>query len=203
MFEQIDAPELRELQQKVASLEQERNEAEARAAQLRVAVRDARDEDLMAEAVALNRGRKPPKPKEPELKAQLEGAERRLEVLQRRLALAQSDVSKYVQAHHEELLELLDVAQRREAAKVAEGAKQLLADLGRYYKCEEDVKAMRPMLPQPERNQEAQALTSIYMGLQTTQNVMAGPERGEIEQTLAYLAGLAKLESGEEREGAA
>jgi hypothetical protein len=205
MFELVDAPELRELQQKVASLEQERNEAETRASQLRVAVRDAHFEDIAREAAALNADKRPAKPKEPELKAQLEGAERRLEVLQHRLALAQSDVSKYVQAHHEELYALLDEAQRAEAAKVAEGARKLLAGLSRYYAVDEDVKAMRPMLPGPPEtgppgSADPTPLTQVFMGL-TTQKVMGGPQRGEIEETLRYLASLA--DEPEEAEGAA
>jgi len=155
---------------------------------------------ITREALALNAGKKPPKPQAPELKAQLEGAERRLEVLRRRHALAQSDVSKYIQQHHEELYALLEEAQRREAQKVAEGARALLSDLARYHKCEEDAKAMRPMIPQPEHSQEAQAVTTAYLGL-STQNVFGGPQRGEIEQTLNYLASLA--DEAEEGQGAA
>lgn len=205
MFEHVDVPELNSLQQKARELEQERDKAEARASQLRIQVRDAHNEDITAEAAALNRGRKPPKPKEPELKAQLEGAERRLEVLRRRHALAQADVSKFIQQHHERLYELLEEAQRREAQKVAEGARALLSDLARYYKSEEDRKAMKPMLPPPPEtgppgSADAAALTQVVMGL-NTQNVMGGPQRGEIEQTLNYLASLA--DEAEEGQGAA
>jgi hypothetical protein len=45
----------------------------------------------------LNAGKKPPPRKEPELRSQLEAAGRELEVLERRLALAQADRARFIQ----------------------------------------------------------------------------------------------------------
>jgi hypothetical protein len=209
MFELIEVPELQRLQQKVASLEQERNEAEARAGQLRLAVRDAREEDITAEALALNSGKKPPKAREPELRAQLEGAERRRDVKARQHALAQAEVSKYVQAHHGELLEAILEAERREAAAVSEGARELLGKLGRYYALDEDRKRMKPMLPGPPEtgppgSEPGAKLTTMYGGLQTTRSVMgAGPPRGTIEEMLRHLVSLGDADRAEAPPGAA
>jgi hypothetical protein len=205
MFELIEEPRLGDLQQKVATLEQEHNEAEARAAQLRAEVQEARNQDITAEALALNAGKRPPKPKEPELRAQLEGAQRRAEVLGRRLALAQSDVSKYVQVHHEELYQKLAEAERLKAQKVADGARQLLSDLSRYYQIDEDRKAMKPMLPPPPEtgppgSAEADRITTIFAGLQTSASLSSGPPRGTIEEILRHLA---SLDENEEEQGVA
>jgi hypothetical protein len=84
-------PELQRLEQVVADLEQEYVAAQGRHAQLVQEVAAVREDDLNLEAAALNEGRKVPKPKEPALRSQLEGAQRELEVLERRLALAQAD----------------------------------------------------------------------------------------------------------------
>jgi hypothetical protein len=145
MFELImdQLPELQRLEQAVANIEQERAEAQGRHAQLVQEVAAVREDDLNREAAALNDGRKVPKPKEPELRSQLEGAQRRLEVLERRLALAQADRSRYIHEHHEELSRLLMEAQDAEGERVAEGASQVLADLLRYFKAEDDIRALR------------------------------------------------------------
>jgi hypothetical protein len=192
MFELIDIPELRELQQKVAGLERERNEAQVQAGQLRVRVGEAHNEDLNAEALALNAGKKVPRPKAPELEAQRQEAERTLEVLERRLSLAQAEVSKYIAAHHEEIHARLTEAEQREAAKVAEAARQTLADLSRYWKLGEDRKTLKPysQVP-PDENAPAQRLSTTVIGVRTQGAGGAGPQRGEIEGVLSHLASLA------------
>jgi hypothetical protein len=78
---------------RLAKLEREHGEAQARVQGLANRALEARERDLDGEAAALNSGRKVPKPKEPELRSQLEGAQRELEDLERRLTLAGSDRS--------------------------------------------------------------------------------------------------------------
>jgi chromosome segregation ATPase len=193
MFELIisEVPELQRLEQAVARLEQGHAEASAKVAALSNKVAQAREDDLNREAAALNRGRKVPKPKEPELRSQLEGAQRELEVLERRLTLAGSDRSRYIQEHHEELMGLLAQAQAAEGEKVAEGASKVLEDLLRYFKAEDDARAMTRLVPAtaPENTGEPQKTVAVW-GNMTTQNVTGGPRRGDLEQALRYLVSL-------------
>jgi hypothetical protein len=184
-------PELRQLEQAVANLEQEYTEAQGRHAQLEGEAATALETDLNNEALALNRGKKPPYPQEPELRSQLEAARRRLYVLERRLALAQADRSRYIQEHHEELVDLLLEAQRAEGEKVAQGARQVLADLLRYFKAEDDMRALGRLVPAPvEENTGAPEQSVTVWGNLTTRNITGGPSRGDLEGTLRYLVSL-------------
>jgi hypothetical protein len=205
MFESIieKVPELRKLERAVEALQQEHAQASARVAALSNKVLEAREADLTREAAALNSGRKVPKPKEPELREQLEGAQRELEVLERRLTLAGGDRSRYIQEHHEELMRLLAQAQAAEGERVAEGASKVLTDLLRYFQAEDDARAMRRLIPEPvqENTGEPQKTVTVWGNL-TTQNVTGGPRRGDLEGTLRYLAGLGEpTVVGEDAEG--
>jgi hypothetical protein len=208
MFELIieKVPELRKLERAVEALQQEHAEASARVAGLSNKVAQAREDDLNREALALNNGRKAPKPKEPELREQLEGAQRELEVLERRLTLAGSDRSRYIQEHSEELLGLLAEAHAFEGQKVAEGASKVLEDLLRYFQAEDDARQMRRLVPTPaaleENTGEAGPQKAVMVwGNLTTQNATGGPPRGNLEGTLRYLASLGQetVVSGEVR----
>ncbi len=207
MFDSITqkAPELSRLEQAVAELQQQQAASQAKVAALSNKAAQAREDDLNREAVALNNGRKPPKPKEPELRSQLERAQRELEVLERRLTLAGSDRSRYIQENSEELMGLLAKAQAAEGEKVASGASKVLADLLRYYKCEDDARAMRRLVPAaaPENTGEPQKSVTVW-GNVTTQNFGGGPARGSLEGTLRHLASLGGATVvGEDAEGAA
>lgn len=100
MFEQLNLPELNELEGKIAQLERERDAKAVEASTLRRAVEDAVVADINAEALAAHKGKRAPKPTEPGLRKELEAAERELAVLGRRVALAQSDRSRYIQELH-------------------------------------------------------------------------------------------------------
>jgi hypothetical protein len=198
-------PELQRLEQVVADLEQERTEALGRHAQLVQEVAAVREDDLNREAAALNASKKRPKPKEPQLRSQLEGAQRELEVLERRLALAQADRARFIQSNHERLAGLLAEAQEAEGARVAEGASQVLADLLRYFKAEDDIRALRRLVPAPaEENTGIPERTTAVWGNLTTRNITGGPPRGDLEATLRYLESLGGATVvGEDAEGAA
>jgi hypothetical protein len=207
MFELVAdrLPELQRLEQTVTTLEQEYNEAQARHAQLSQEAAMVREDDLNREAAALNAGRKAPKPKEPELLSQLESAQRELELLERRLALAGSDRSRYIQEHSEEILDLLAQAHATEGEKVAEGASRVLEDLLRFYKIEDDARAMRRLVPEPvsENVGEPERTTAVW-GPMTTRTITGGPPRGDLEGALRYLASLGPATVvGEDAAGAA
>jgi hypothetical protein len=184
-------PELQRLEQVVADLEQERTEALGRHAQLVQEAATAREDDLNREAAALNASKKPPKPKEPELRSQLEGVERELEVLSRRLALAQADRSRYIHEHREELLGLLAEAQAAEAEQVAEGAARVLENLLRLFKVEDEARAMGRLVPVPaqENTGGPEKVTSVW-GPMTRGTITGGPPRGDLEATLRHLISL-------------
>ncbi len=207
MFELIiqKVPELARLEEAAAKLELEHGEAQGRVAGLSQKVLEAREDDLNREALALNNGRKAPKPKEPELRAQLESAQRELEVLERRLTLAASERSHYVQKHGERLMRLLAGAQAAEGEKVAEGASRVLEDLLRFFRAEDDLRAMRRLVPAPTPENTGGPEKSVTVwGNVTTQNFGGGPARGDLEGTLRYLASFgAATVVGEDAEGAA
>jgi hypothetical protein len=207
MFELIieKVPELRKLEESVATLEQDFAKAQGRVQGLANRVAQAREDDLNREAAALNSGRKVPPPKEPELRIQLEGAQRELEVLERRRELAQADRARFIQANHERLITLLAEAQAAEGAKVAEGAARVLSDLLRYFKAEDDVRAMGRLVPPAEQeNTGTPERTTAIFGPVSTRNVTGGPRRGDLEGALRYLEGLGPTTVvGEDAEGAA
>ena len=207
MFDSIieKVPELSRLEQAVGALQQQQAAAQAKVAALSNKVQQAREDDLNREALALNRGGKAPKPKEPALRSQLERAQRELEVLERRLTLAGSERSHYIQGHSERLMRLLAGAQAAEGEKVAGGAATVLEDLLRYFRAEDDARAMRRLIPAPApENTGAPQKSVTVWGPMTTNNVTGGPPRGELEGTLRYLASLgAGTVVGEDAEGAA
>ncbi len=207
MFELIleKVPELQCLERAVATLEQEHVEAQGRHAQLVQEAATAREDDLNREAAALNAGKRLPKPREPELRERLERAQRDLEILDRRLALAQADRSRYIQEHREELLGLLAEAQAAEAAKVAEGAARVLEHLLVYFRAEDDARAMGRLVPAPvEENTGGPEKVTAVWGPMTRGSITGGPPRGDLEGTLRYLVSLGETTVvGEDAEGAA
>jgi hypothetical protein len=184
-------PELQRLEQVVATPEQERTEAQGHHAQLVQEVAAVREDDLTTEAAALNAGKKPPKPKEPALRSQLEGAQRRLEVLERRLALAQADRARFIQSNHERLAGLLAEAQASEGERVAEGAAKVLENLLVYFRAEDDLRALGRLVPAPaEENTGAPERVTAVWGSLTTRNITGGPAREDLESVLRYLESL-------------
>jgi hypothetical protein len=205
MFESIyeQAPELGRLQAAVTKLIQEEVEAQTRVAQLQAELEDTRNSDLDREALALNRGRRPPKPRAPEVEAQLEGATRRWEVLQRRLALAQSDVARHISEHAEDLMRLVQGAKAAKAREVSELAGPLAKALHELQLPDADMRALQPYLegPQEENTGEPQPSITVW-GPQTRATAfgerIAGQSVGQIEAIVTELASLAaRYEQGD------
>jgi hypothetical protein len=196
VFEQIlsKVPELGRLQATLANLQQEHQNAQGRVHGLAMRAEQAREDDLNREAVALNAGTRPPKPQEPRLRGQLESAQRELEILTRRLALAESDRSRFVQEHHERLAALLEEAQEEEREEVAVRASALLENLLRLYAVEDSSRALArlhpPGGPQPENTGEVQASPHTTILGPMTQRSEGAPRRGDLESALRYLGSL-------------
>lgn len=206
MFESIreQVPELARLQAAAAELEQEVYEASNRVAQLQSAVASAREDDLNNEALALNRGRKPPKAKEPEVRAQLEGAQRRLEVLQRRLQLAESDVARYISENAHTLSRLVSEAKAARAREVSELAAPLAKALHDYQMPDADARALRPYVEGPQAENSGEPQDSVYfLGPMRRENAfgtdrIAGETIGRLQALVSELVGLAaRYEQGD------
>ncbi len=184
-------PELEKLESTVAALERAHGEASARVQALAVKTATAREADLDREALALNAGRRPPNPQEPDLSEQLEGAARDAEVLQRRLALALADRGRYLSEHHEEILSLLQLAHAEESQRVAAAAEQALEALLALFKSEDDARGLARLHPAPAPENVGGPQNSVTVwGALSTRNYAGGPQRGELEGTLRYLVSL-------------
>lgn len=185
-------PELAKLERTVQSLEKEQADATARVHGLMVRANEARESDLDREAAALNRGRAVPQRKEPEIRSQLEGAQRDVEVLARRHQLAVADRSRYVGEHRDELLDLLRSSHAGESRKVAESARVTLEDLLWVFAVEDSARELMRTFPepQPENTAQPQGLTNIYGPVSTATVSGTQPRRGDIEGTLRYLISL-------------
>jgi hypothetical protein len=196
MFESIhdQAPELATLQGAVTRLEQEAHEAASRVAQLQAEAEGAREDDLLREAKALNEGRRVPKAREPEVRAQIEGASRRAEVLQRRLALAQSDLSRYISEHAEDLDRLALQARADKVREASELAEPLARALHEVQLADADRRALRPYLEEPQEENTGDPEPSITVfGPQTRATAfgerIAGMTLGQLEAVMGELVG--------------
>jgi chromosome segregation ATPase len=193
MYEQIieGLPELQKIEATVAALEREHAEATARVQSLSLRAAQALEDDLNREATALNRGRKVPSATEPHLREQLDSAARDLEVLSRRLTLAQTDRALYISQHHKEIMGLLEAAHGAEGARVAAAAEAALTALTAYHRAEDDARNLQRLHPAPaQENVGGPESVSIVWGALTTQNLTGGTPRGTLEGVLRQLVAL-------------
>jgi hypothetical protein len=193
MLEQVAAqlPELQTLEARVTDLEARHAAAQGRVQGLALKANQARENDLNAEAAALNAGRSVPKPTEPHLRDQLEGAQRDLEVLERRWTMAASDRALYLQQHQGEILGLLQEAHAAEGQRVAAAASEALDALLRYHAAEDEARNLQRLHPAPApENAGGPESVSVVLGNVSTKNVTGGPRRGDLEGTLRYLQSL-------------
>jgi chromosome segregation ATPase len=184
-------PTLAKIETTVAALEQKHAQAQGRVQALALKVQQARETDLNGEAAALNSGRKVPKPTEPHLREQLDGAQRDLEVLERRLSLANSDRARHISEHHERILSLLEEAHAEHGEKVSTAASEALTALLAYHAAEDEARNLQRLHPVPalENTGGPESHVTVWGNL-TTQNATGGPQRGTLEGTLRYLVSL-------------
>ncbi len=182
-------------------------EALAKVAALEQGREDARDKDLTAQAAALRSSRSShdelPEPEhELALDKDLEGARRSMQALQRATEGAIADVNAYRAKHAASLAEDIQEALGAKARALADHARQAAA----IYAEVEDGKALArrfgPPPPPAQENTGAPEDTTVLIGPMTTGTIAGGPNRGEVEAVLSYLAGLAPMgsESGAEAE---
>ncbi len=203
-------PELQTIEGTVTDLERKHGESQARVQALGLRTAQAREHDLNAEAVALNAGRKSPKPTEPALREQLDGAGRDAEVLGRRLALAVAERGRYLSDNHATILSLLEAAHAAEGQRVAAAASEALAALLAYHRAEDDARNLQRLHPAPSpENVGSPESIAVVWGHVNTRNYAGGPQRGDLEGTLQYLISLgaptiveAGAEEGEDSDAA-
>lgn len=185
-------PKLTKLQHEVAELDARRLEAERGLVALRQAVSAARESDSEAAASALRAGRDMPRPRhEAEAKREVEGAERTCAALQKATSTAAEDLAHEQSKHSAALVRDLSRARGAAAKRVSEQASSLLADLGLFY---DTVATAKKFTPPASLDENAPA-RDIFMVAQASRP--QGPQRGDIERVLAYLAGLAASVPGE------
>lgn len=187
-------PKLAKLQLEVAELDARRLEAERGLQALRQAVAAAREKDSEAAGSALRAGRDMPRPRhEAEAKKEVEGAERTCAALEKATSAAAQDLAREQSKHSAALARDLTRARGEAAKRVSEQASSLLADLALFHATADTAKKFAPgSLASLDENAPAR---DIFMVSQASRP--QGPQRGDIEQVLAYLAGLAASVPGE------
>jgi hypothetical protein len=185
-------PKLHRLQRGLADFRRRQQKAADEAQALRANLPHARERDLVAEANAVRQGKTPPEPThEPAVEADLKAAERTRDVLARAVQAVHEDLGNHLARHQQDLYQDVLEARRKVAAGLAVHAREALARYGRYEDLARVVKDLRPAEPSNE-NAPAQRLTTVFANVvHTTQT---GPARGDVEQTLSYLAGLGEAE---------
>ncbi len=183
---------LDKLQQEAEGLIGRYQEAAAKVAELEQGRQDARDKDLDAAAAALRKGDEVPEAEhEAALDKELSGAARTRDALQRAVEGAMADVASYRLEHvltlQQDISAALD-ARAQELAEHARAAAALYAEVedGRLV-----AKRLAPVQGAPE-NTGAPEDTTVLIGPMTTGTIAGGPNRGEVEAVLSYLAGLAQ-----------
>jgi hypothetical protein len=182
-------PRLATLQAEIADLEKHTRQAEMEVDARRAAIQPAREQDLDAAAKAVRSGAKSPKTSnEDEARGRLQVAERNHAVMTRALENARTDYGAYLQKHRAPLF--ADVAQQRQeiAREAATAARVALAAYSRFEDLHYVLKGLEPPVVAADHNAPAQRLTTSVLGIKTTGPT--GPDRGQVEQMLAYVASL-------------
>lgn len=203
---QGDFPRLTKLTAEIVGLEARYREQQQRHAQLQRELQQARESDLNAEARAVQTGGKRPKPKAPELERSLLAAEHDAEVLRRALTMAQQDHAQFIAQHKGEIREAILESLHSRARELREHSLACLELFGALEDSRKDLRAVREE-PEPEPEMPADwrgnRVSSSFIGFGPNAAPPPGPSRGEVEQTLAFLAGLVAQFEQREREGAA
>jgi len=184
------------LQREVASLEERRQQAERDVLSLRGGIDAASAKDAEAASRAIRAGKDVPTPKhEKDALAAVEGAERTASYLYAAVSGAAQDLHAHTTKHRSELL--ADLAQSREelAAELAALSPEVASKYRKLLEVEALAKRLAPPVAQEENHGEPQD-TTVLIGPMSTRTT-AGPNRGEVEAALAYLASLAP--TGSER----
>jgi hypothetical protein len=190
-------PKLRAMQEEIASLEYHKGKAEGEVAAAQGAISAAQERDAEAAAKAIRAGKDVPKAThEAKALGALEDAERTLAAYRKALADVESDLARFVAEHRDALRAAMVEALNENDRELAHHAREAARRYAFREDAKYDLKQFAPPLAPPDENAPAQRLSTTVIGV-TTQRA-SGPNRGDVEAMLAYLAslGLAQPESG-------
>ena len=180
-------PKLNAMRQEIADLEARRGEAEAAVVAAREAIRAAQEQDAEAAAKAIRAGKSVPDAKhERKALAALEDAQRSLAAYTRAAADAQSDLARFTAKHRAEIRADILGALRDKAQRLNEHATEAAQLYATIADSQYDLKELTPPPPSEEPAGSGQNMVSIV----SVTRQSFGPNRGDVEGALSYLAGL-------------
>jgi hypothetical protein len=150
-------------------------------------VAEAREQDLVSAADALNRGRKLPQARTPKLEAQHAEAEGDLKLLDKRIELLTAERSEYVADHKDELFSLLEREHTDAGNTVSRPAAQTLEALLQMYRAEDEARQLRRTHPEPQPINYSDPSSTTVILHAPTMGELQGQRRGDIEGTLRLL----------------
>jgi hypothetical protein len=190
-------PKLAKLQAEVSDLERERDKAQAEVMASEAAIAEAQAKDREADAAAIRSGKSLPKAQhQAKAEAARDNAERNLAAYQKAVADAQADLNAFIAEHRDGIRAAMVEALNRNDAELAHHAREAARRYAFREDARYDLKQFAPPPAPPDENAPAQKLSTTFIGPVTTQ-LAAGPNRGDVEGMLGYLAGLAPSSSAE------
>ena len=180
-------PKLNAMRQEIAELEARRGEAEAAVFAAREAIRTAQERDAEAASKAIRAGKSVPDGKhERKALAALEDTQRSLAAYTRAAADAQSDLARFTAKHRAEIRADILGALRDKARRLNEHATEAAQLYATIADSHYDLKYLTPPPASEEPSGTGQNMVSI---INVTRQSF-GPNRGDVEGALSYLAGL-------------
>jgi hypothetical protein len=180
-------PKLTAMRQEVADLEARRGEAEAAVVAAREAIGTAQEQDAEAASKAIRAGKSVPDGKhERKVLAALEDAQRNLAAYARAATDAQADLARFTAKHRAEIRADILGALREKARRLNEHATEAAQLYATIADSQYDLKELTPAPPPDEPAGTGQNMVDI---INVTRQSF-GPNRGDVEGALSYLAGL-------------
>lgn len=180
-------PKLTAMRQEVADLEARRGEAEAAVVSARDAIRAAQEQDAEAAAKAIRASKSVPDAKhERAASAFLEDVQRSLAAYARAATDAQADLARFTAKHRAEIRADILGALRDKARRLNEHATEAAQLYATIADSHYDLKHLTPPPASEEPSGTGQNMVSI---INVTRQSF-GPNRGDVEGALSYLAGL-------------
>jgi hypothetical protein len=191
-------PRLAKLQAEIRDLELAREKAQSAVMAATNAIPVAQQRDAEAAAKAIRAGRNVPDAKhERRAASALEDTQRNLAAYTRAAGDAQADMGAFIAKHRASLRAAMVEAVNENAQQLAHHARKAAELYAFAEDSKYDLKQLAPPPPPVDENAPAQRLSTTVIGVTTHR--AAGPNRGDVEQMLTYLASLAP----EEQESAA
>ena len=193
-------PRLAKLQREVSDLERRRGEAEGAVAAAQNAIPAAQERDAAEGAKAIRAGKTEGAGSEHEdrARAAFSNAERNRIAYAKAAEEARAELVATMAEHREAIYAALVEAVRKSDQELAHHAREAARRYAFREDAAYDLKALAPPPAPPDENAPAQRLSTSIIAIGTARTT--GPSRGDVEQTLSYLAGLAAQFAAPDRE---